>query len=57
VPVDLVFDELPGRLSFESVRSRNVRKIDGRTAARPKDLATLPILRATLAVKQATDEQ
>ncbi len=68
-PVDLLFDCLPGELSFESLRSRSVAiDLAGRTATvasledvilskeasgRPKDHAQLPILRDTLRVKKA----
>ena len=68
-PVDLLFDRLPGELSFESLRSRSVAiDLAGRTATvasledvilskeasgRPKDHAQLPILRDTLRVKKA----
>ena len=69
VPVDLLFDRLPGRLSFEHLRSRcdhvrvGSRKaltatladiIRSKEAAnRPKDRAQLPILRQTLLAKEA----
>jgi hypothetical protein len=65
VPVDILFDALPGRLSFASVKSRAVVMPAGRNtltvasladviqskeaAGRDKDKAVLPILRATLA--------
>jgi predicted nucleotidyltransferase len=68
-PVDLLFDRLPGDLSFESLRSRSIAiELAGRTAkvaslediilskeaaGRPKDHAQLPILRDTLRVKRA----
>ncbi len=68
-PVDLLFDRLPGELSFESLRSRSIAiDLAGRTATvasledvilskeasgRPKDHAQLPILRDTLRVKKA----
>jgi hypothetical protein len=71
-PVDLLFDCLPGGLSFESLRSRSVAiDLRGRTAtvaslediiaskeatARPKDHAQLPILRDTLRVKKALEK-
>ena len=71
-PVDLLFDRLPGGLSFESLRSRSVAiDLGGRTAtvaslediiaskeaaARPKDQAQLPILRDTLRVKKALEK-
>jgi hypothetical protein len=67
--VDLLFDALPGRLSFQSVRSRALRSkiVDERAliarlddviaskeaANRPKDRAQLPILRDTLKVTAA----
>jgi hypothetical protein len=66
---DLLFDELPGDLSFESLRSRAIAiPLAGHTAhvaslediiaskeaaGRPKDQAQLPILRDTLRVKKA----
>lgn len=72
VPVDFIFDEISGPLSFASVRSRAVRVLLGpheavvaslediirskEAAARPKDLAVLPILRDTLRVKKALEE-
>ena len=71
-PVDLLFDRLPGELSFESLRSRSVAiDLAGRTAivasledvilskeasGRPKDHAQLPILRDTLRVKKALEK-
>jgi hypothetical protein len=71
-PVDLLFDRLPGELSFESLRSRSVAiDLAGRTATvasledvilskeasgRPKDHAQLPILRDTLRVKKALEK-
>jgi len=70
-PVDLLFDRLPGDLSFESLRSRSIAiDLAGRTAkvaslediilskeaaGRPKDHAQLPILRDTLRVKRALE--
>jgi predicted nucleotidyltransferase len=67
--IDILFDEISGGLSFESLRSRAVRiKIGAYTAKmasledviaskaaanRLKDQAMLPILRDTLRVKQA----
>jgi hypothetical protein len=70
-PVDLLFDRLPGNLSFESLRSRSISMdLGGHTAVvatlediiaskeaagRPKDQAQLPILRDTLRVKRALD--
>lgn len=66
VSVDILFDELAGGLTFESLRSRGVRVNIGdrvalvasladviaskEAAGRPKDLAQLPILRDTLRV-------
>ena len=65
VPVDVLFDSIPGRLSFASVKSRASKMPAGRNsltvaaledvirskeaASRDKDVAALPILRATLA--------
>jgi predicted nucleotidyltransferase len=70
--VDILFDELPGKLRFESLRSRCVRvQLGGHVAnvaaledviaskeaaGRPKDIAHLPILRDTLRVRRALDE-
>jgi hypothetical protein len=70
-PVDLLFDRLPGGLSFESLRSRSVAiDLAGHTATvasledvilskeaagRHKDHAQLPILRDTLRVKKALE--
>jgi hypothetical protein len=67
--LDLVFDALPGGLSFESIRSRCVKvPLSGHAATvalledvirskeaanRPKDQAQLPILRDTLKVREA----
>jgi hypothetical protein len=72
LPVDVLFDELAGGLSFVRLRSRSVRVAIGaqtatvaaladiiaskEAAGRPKDLAQLPILRDTLRVKQALAE-
>jgi hypothetical protein len=72
-PVDLLFDRLPGDLSFESLRSRSIAiELAGRTAkvasledvilskeaaGRPKDHAQLPILRDTLRLKKALLEK
>jgi hypothetical protein len=69
--VDLLFDQLPGQLSFQSLRSRAVHLPLGRQTAlvaaladviaskeaadRPKDRAQLPILRDTLKVKGALE--
>jgi hypothetical protein len=67
-PVDIVFDHLPGALSFASVRSRSERIAVGarflrvasladiiaskKATGRPKDKAQMPILEAALAVKK-----
>ncbi len=67
--VDLLFDRLPGGLSFEALRARGRRIRLGRETAvvasledliaskeasgRPKDLAQLPVLRDTLRVSRA----
>lgn len=64
VPVDILYDQLAGKLKFASLRSRAVKKEVGaetllvasladvikskRAANRAKDLAALPILQATL---------
>lgn len=72
LPVDILFDRLPGNLSFPSLRSRSVQVAVGaamalvaslsdviaskESAGRPKDLAQLPILRETLRVKRALEE-
>jgi len=69
VQVDILYDQMPPRLQFESVRSRAERmEIGGEVLTvaalgdvirskeavnRPKDRAVLPILRDTLAVKKA----
>ena len=69
VPVDVIFDALPGELSFASLRSRSIEVTVGdrkavvasledvirskEAAGRPKDLAQLPILRETLRVRRA----
>ena len=61
LPIDILFDALPGGLTFEALRSRSSRVQIGDSAAtvaaltdviaskeaagRPKDLAQLPILR------------
>lgn len=71
-PVDVLFEEIAGGLTFASLRSRSVDVPIGEltatvaslediihskeAAARPKDLAQLPILRDTLRVKRALDE-
>ncbi len=67
--IDLLFDSLPGKLSFQSLRSRAVRISLGdqkavvaaladviaskQAAGRKKDLAQLPVLVDTLKVKLA----
>ncbi len=72
VPVDVIFDHLPGGLSFESVRSRSLRIPIGahtaivasledviaskEAAGRPKVRALLPILRDTLQVRRALEQ-
>lgn len=72
-PVDILFDSIAGGLRFEALRSRSVVVQVGGTSARvagladiirskeaagrPKDLAQLPILRDTLRVRRALDEQ
>jgi predicted nucleotidyltransferase len=72
VAVDILFDDLPGRLTFEALRSRAKRVAIGslealvaslediiaskEACARPKDLAQLPILRDTLRVIRALDQ-
>jgi hypothetical protein len=71
-PVDVLFEEIAGGLTFASLRSRSVRVSIGELAAtvaclediirskeaagRPKDLAQLPILRDTVRVKRAVDD-
>lgn len=71
-PVDLLFDRLPGNLSFQSLRARSISiDLGGHTAVvatlediiaskeaagRPKDQAQLPILRDTLRVKRALEK-
>ena len=68
IDVDFVFDELTPELSFESLRTRAVEVSLGELqvmavsladlivakefAGRPKDLAQLPIIRATAAVRE-----
>ena len=68
VPIDVIFDRIPGKLSFASVKSRAKPHVFGaeiltvaaladvirskQAAGRPKDLAVLPILRATLAARR-----
>ena len=72
LPVDVLFETLPGALSFAALRSRAVAvPVGGRTAIvasledviqskaaadRPKDRAQLPILRDTLRIKIALGE-
>lgn len=69
VPVDVIFDALPGSLTFERLRSRaetlrigtqvvRVASLSDiirpkESADRPKDRAQLPILRETLRVRKA----
>ncbi len=69
VPIDVLFDEISGPLTFESLKSRAIRVAIGKevalvasledvirskeAAGRPKDLAALPALRETLAVKHS----
>jgi hypothetical protein len=71
VPVDIIFEALPGPLSFASLRSRSIEIAVGdlkavvaslediirskEAAGRPKDLAQLPILRDTLRVRRALE--
>jgi predicted nucleotidyltransferase len=73
VPVDIVFDRLPGGLRFESVRTRSAEiEVGGRTArvasladvitskraaGRAKDRAQLPILEDTLRVLEALQDE
>lgn len=68
IDVDILFDRLTPTLSFEGIRARAVNIVIGdvevsvasltdvisakETAGRPKDLAQLPIIRATAAVRQ-----
>jgi hypothetical protein len=68
--VDLLFDHLPGNLTFQALRARSRRVSLGdhvarvarledviaskEAAGRPKDLAQLPMLRDTLRVAKAT---
>ena len=70
--VDVLFDEIPGPLRFESLRSRSVRIRIGafealvaaledviaskEAAGRPKDVAQLPILRDTRRVRRALED-
>ena len=69
LPIDVLFDALPGGLTFEALRSRGSRIQIGdatatvaaladviaskEAAGRPKDLAQLPILRDTARVRGA----
>ncbi len=69
LPIDILFDALPGGLTFEALRSRSSRVQIGdgtatvasledviaskEAAGRPKDLAQLPILRDTQRVRGA----
>ena len=69
LPIDILFDALPGGLTFEALRSRSSRIQIGDSAAtvaslgdviaskeaagRPKDLAQLPMLRDTQRVRGA----
>jgi hypothetical protein len=68
VPIDVIFDRIPGKLSFASVKSRARPHVFGtevltvaaladvirskQAAGRPKDVAVLPILHATLAARR-----
>jgi hypothetical protein len=70
--VDILYDTIPPRLTFESVRSRASRmRVGGaalfvasledilrskRAAGRPKDLAALPTLEDTLRVRRALEK-
>jgi hypothetical protein len=67
--VDLLFDRLPGNLTFQALRARSLRIALGEqvahvarledviaskeAAGRPKDLAQLPMLRESLRVSRA----
>jgi hypothetical protein len=73
IPIDILLGRIAGGLTFESLKSRAVRIEVGRhtawvatledvirskeAAARPKDLAMLPILKDTLRVKKALEEE
>ena len=68
VPIDVIFDHIPGKLSFASVKARARPVVFGaeilmvaaladvihskQAAGRPKDVAVLPILQATLAARR-----
>jgi hypothetical protein len=72
LPVDILFDSLPGDLHFAALKSRAVKIAVGsrialsasladvvaskEAAGRPKDVAQLPLLRDTLKVKRALTE-
>ncbi|NOT32367.1 MAG: hypothetical protein HOP15_18125 [Planctomycetes bacterium] len=69
--LDILFDEISGKLRFEALRSRSVKVAMGtleavvaaledviaskEAAGRPKDVAQLPILRDALRVRRALD--
>lgn len=71
-PVDIIFDEIPGKLSFSSIRSRAKTFVVGscqlqvasladviaskQAAGRPKDIAQLAILQAAARVELPDDE-
>ena len=71
LPIDVMFDEISGNLSFAALRARSVRVpigdavatvasledvVASKTAAgRPKDRAQLPVLEETLRVKRALE--
>jgi Nucleotidyl transferase of unknown function (DUF2204) len=73
IPIDILLDRIAGGLSFERLKSRAAHVAVGKhtalvaslediirskeAAARPKDLAMLPILRDTLRVKKALQEE
>jgi len=73
IPIDILLGRIAGGLTFESLKSRAVHiEVGGHTAwvatledvirskeaaARPKDLAMLPILKDTLRVKKALEEE
>jgi predicted nucleotidyltransferase len=72
IPIDILLDRIAGGLTFESLKLRAVRMDVGahtavvatledvirskEAAGRPKDLAMLPILRDTMRVKNALEE-